>query len=332
MWLKIAQDIMDGGQLTREQALSLLKADDVDCLQIVDAAARLRRKYFGNTVKVNILTNAKRALCAEDCHYCGQSKDAENSEGKHPFVPGDELLEQARAAKAAGAARFCVTMAVRTPSWSVVNQLADSARSIKSELGMEVCASLGLMTGTIGKDKLKFLSENGVDAYNHNLNTHRDIYPSICTTHTYDDRLETIRNAREAGLSVCSGLIVGMGESDEQMVDLAFSLRDEDVESIPVNFLIPVEGTKMGNKGTTDHFTPWKCLKYLSLFRMVHPKAELRASAGREVHIRSLQALALMVANSIFADGYLTQDGQGADKDMAMIADLGLVPVEFNYS
>lgn len=332
MWDQVAADILAGNALTPELGLALLRAPESDNLKILDAAWTLRRHHFGRTVRTNVLSNAKRGLCTEDCHYCSQSQHAADTSLKFPQLTTDDLLQQARQAKASGGKRFCVTMAVRTASWSSVQTMADATTAIKQELGLEVCACLGLMTGDTGKKKLELLKAAGVDAYNHNLNTHEDLYGSICSTHTYEDRLETLRNAQQAGLSTCSGLIVGMGETEEQLVDLALTFRREAVESIPVNFLIPVEGTKILDRETTSSLTPWRCLRILSLFRLANPAAEIRASAGRELHLRSLQPLALLAANSLFLDGYLTQGGQGADKDLAMIADLDMQAVELSYS
>jgi len=319
-----ARRIIDGDELTEKEGLEVLETPDADMLLLLDAASQVRRHFFGSQVKTNVLSNAKRGMCSEDCHYCGQSQQAGDQTFRHARSSPMELLRQAQAAKDAGGKRFCVTMAVRSASWSDISALAEATRQIKDTVPLEVCACLGLMTGGMGKAKLRLLKEAGVDAYNHNLNTHEELYPQICTTHTWQDRLETLHNAQEAGLSTCSGLIVGMGESDRQLVDLARTFRKEAVESIPVNFLIPIDGTELAKKHTTTDLTPWKCLRILCLFRMLNPRAEIRASAGRELHIRSLQSLALLVANSLFLDGYLTQSGQGAQKDFDMIADLGM--------
>jgi biotin synthase len=324
MWQEYGTKIIEGYRLTRTEALSILQAPVEDSLQILDTAWTIRRHFFGQTVRTNILSNAKRGLCSEDCHYCGQSQHAADSKVKFSMLSADELFKQARHAWNRGSRRFCITMAVRSASWSAVQIVSEAARTIKKEFPLEVCACLGLMTGDVGRTKLDMLKQAGVDAYNHNLNTHAAFYPTICTTHSYDDRLETIHNAREAGLSVCSGLIIGMGESDESVVDLAFTFQKEAVASIPVNFLIPIAGTKLADRGPLQPISPWKALRWLCLFRLINPSAEIRASAGRELYLRSLQAFALLAANSLFLDGYLTQSGQGAEPDLAMIADLGM--------
>lgn len=332
MWRQRADKAIAGQTLSLAEGLDLLGSPDEESLPILDAAWRIRRHYFGNQVKANVLSNAKKAVCTEDCHYCSQSWHAEQAPAFHPLISVEELLAQAYQAKASGGRRFCITMAVRSPNWSAVDTLAEAARRIKAELGLEICACLGLMQGSEGQKKLARLRAAGVDAYNHNLNTHPDIYPDICGTHGYGDRLETLRNAREAGFSTCSGLIVGLGETDQQLVELAQTFRQEAVESIPVNFLIPIEGTETFKRNGLTALSPWKCLRILCLFRFMHPQAEIRVSAGRELHLRSMQCLALLPANSLFIDGYLTQGGQGAEKDVAMITDLGMAVMEYSFA
>jgi biotin synthase len=164
------------------------------------------------------------------------------------------------------------------------------------------------------------LKEAGVYAVNHNLNTSERYYNQICDTHTYADRLDTVQKVKQAGLSPCSGALLGMGETQEDILDLAYSLRELAVESLPINFLMPIEGTPMAGQ---YHMTPTRCLNILCLFRFLNPKTSLRISGGREVHLRSLQAQGLYVANSIFIGDYLTTKGQPADADLAMIRDLG---------
>ena len=164
------------------------------------------------------------------------------------------------------------------------------------------------------------LKEAGVDRYNHNINTSASHFDRITTTHTYDDRIDTITKAKDAGMSPCSGIIVGMGETDEEIVEMAYSLRDLGADSIPVNFLNPINGTPLEGRRTV---TPHKCLKVLSLFRFICPDKEIRASGGREISLRSLQSLALYPANSIFIGDYLTTKGQESEEDYRMIEDLG---------
>jgi biotin synthase len=189
-------------------------------------------------------------------------------------------------------------------------------REIREKTGMNICCSLGLMN----EEKIRRLKEVGVGRVNHNLNTSRTYHPEIVTTHTYDDRMATIENVKHAGVSTCSGGIIGMGESDDDIIDLALALRAMDIDSIPINFLHSIPKTPFEEK---KQLTPQKCLKTLCLFRFVNPSKEIRVAGGREVNLRSLQPLSLYPANSLFVNGYLTTPGQEASDAHQMIADLG---------
>ncbi|AEB12613.1 biotin synthase BioB [Marinithermus hydrothermalis] len=321
-WDRLVADALQGHPPPREVALALLRLPDAETLRLVEAAWRVRRHFFGNRVKVNVLLNAQSGLCPEDCHYCSQSRASQAAIPRYRLLSVEEMVARARAAHAAGADRFCIVTSGRGASWREVEAVAEAARRIKAELPLEVCACLGL----IDEAKARALKAAGVDAYNHNLNTSAARYGEICTTHTYADRVRTVQAAQAAGLAPCSGVILGMGETDEEVVELAYALRAMGAASIPVNFLIPIEGTPLGDGRTVRHLTPWACLRYLAVFRFVNPTAELRASAGRELYLRSLQPLALMIANSLFLGDYLTEKGQAAEADWRMIEDLGFVP------
>ena len=316
--------VLNGDVLAHAEALALLNLPDTDTLRLIDAAWQVRREYFQDRVKVNVLLNAKSGICAEDCHYCSQAKGADTDIARYRVMEPQEMLAQARQAAQAGAQRYCIVLAGRGGSWPEIETVAEATRLIKTETSLEVCACMGLLLGDEGRRKAEALRAAGVDAYNHNLNTHEDHYANICSTHTYQDRTETLTHAAQAGMSTCSGVIIGMGETPEQIIDLALTLRARNADSVPVNFLIPIDGTELGSQGTTAHFTPWYCLRVLSVFRLLNPRAELRASAGREIHLRSLQPLALLIANSIFLGNYLTESGQGESADWDMLRDLGL--------
>lgn len=322
--LSLSERVLGGEILSKEEALSLLNLPDTETLRLLDEAWRVRRDTFGDAVKVNVLLNAKSGICAEDCHYCSQAKGADTGIPRYRVLHPREMLAEAKKAQAAGAQRYCIVLAGRGGTWHEVEQVTQATRLIKEETNLEVCACMGLLLGEEGKEKAEALRAAGVDAYNHNLNTHEEHYENICTTHTYADRVETLTHAAAAGMSTCSGVIIGMGESAEQIVELALTLRERGADSIPVNFLIPIDGTSLDGEQTTAHFTPWYCLRVLSVFRLLNPRAELRASAGREIHLRSLQPLALLVANSIFLGSYLTEDGQAESADWDMIRDLGM--------
>jgi biotin synthase len=313
----IAAAVAAGHRLTAEEGLAILSTPDTDTLRLVTEAGRLRRQHFGNTVKVNYLVNLKSGLCPEDCTYCSQRLGSTAEILKYSWLKPEEAVEQARLGIGGGASRVCLVASGRGPSNRDVERVATMTDQLKAEHPeVEVCACLGLL-----KDgQADRLREAGVDAYNHNLNTAESKYADISTTHTYADRVETVERAKGAGLSPCSGLIVGMGESDEQVVEAVLALRDLDSDSIPVNFLMPFEGTPLAG---TWELTPLRCLRILALVRLAAPATELRLAGGREMHLRGLQATALEVANSLFLGDYLTSEGQTADQDLAMIADSG---------
>jgi biotin synthase len=197
-----------------------------------------------------------------------------------------------------------------------LREVVSAVRQIKEELPMKICCCLGLLT----PDQATSLAEAGVERYNHNLNTSAGHHTRITTTHTYEDRVTTLEAVKEAGISPCAGFIAGMGETDEQLVDVAFALRDLDADSIPVNFLNAIPGTPLEGR---DELDPRRCLKILALMRLVCPSKEIRVAGGREVNLRSLQPLALYAANSIFVGDYLTTAGQAAEADWRMLEDLG---------
>ena len=309
--------------LTRTEALAILQTPDDQLLDLIGAAYRIRRTYFGNTVRLQMLLNAKSGACQEDCHYCSQSSVSTADIDRYALVSPKDMLQGARRAAEAKAQRFCVVISGRSPLDREISQISTAVRQIKEEMPIQVCCSLGLLN----ENQAKELKAAGVDRINHNLNTSEAYHASICTTHTFANRMATLKNARAAGLELCSGGIIGMGESDEDLIDLAFSLRDLDPDSIPLNMLHPVPGTPFDGK---HQLTPLRCLKIMCMFRFLHPRRELRAAGGREWNLRSLQPLALYVADSLFVDGYLTTPGQPAAEVQKMIEDLGFT-VEVNY-
>ncbi|MER3428943.1 MAG: biotin synthase BioB [Pyrinomonas sp.] len=323
-WNSLVENALRNQPPAEDEALALLRLADAETLPLVDAAWRVRRAVFGNKVKVNVLLNAKSGFCPEDCGYCSQSRHAASEIARYPMLDPASMLAEARKAYEAGAHRFCIVTAMRGPTWRDIERVAEATQRIKAELPLEVCACLGLLDDP---EKAYALKRAGVDAYNHNLNTSAARYSEITTTHAYADRLKTISAIKGAGISLCSGVIVGMGETDEEIVELAYSLRRLGADSIPVNFLIPIRGTPLGDGRTVRDLTPWRCLRVLAVFRLVNPQSELRASAGREIHLRALQPLALLIANSIFLGDYLTEKGQAAEADWSMLRDLGLEPV-----
>ena len=309
--------------LSRAECGDLLRTPDEDLLALLHAAFVVRSKYFGKTVRLQMLQNAKSGACQEDCHYCSQSAVSTASIDRYSLLPQHQMIDGARRAAASKAQRYCIVISGRSPLDREIDEIARAVRAIKQELPIQICCSLGLMN----EGQAKRLKAAGVDRVNHNLNTSEAFHGSICTTHTFQDRLATIRNARTAGLEICSGGIVGMGEADDDLIDLAMALREVRPHSIPVNTLHPVAGTPLEH---CDHLTPQRCLKVLCLFRFLHPRTEIRIAGGREHNLRSLQPLALYPADSVFVNGYLTTPGAPAPEVWGMVRDLGFT-IEVDY-
>ena len=317
-WQQLADKSLAGEALTRLEALAVLDAPDAVILDQLAAAHRVRRHYWGNRVRLHFLLNAQSGLCPEDCHYCSQSKISGAEIEKYPLMATEKIVAAADRAHQMKAGTFCMAISGRSPSQKVFEGVLDAVRTVKAEYPMRVCTTLGLLN----EDQAHQLKAAGVDRINHNLNTAESHHEDICTTHSFQDRLSTVKAVQSAGLTTCSGGIFGMGESDEDIVDLAMSLRSLNVTSVPLNFLIPIPGTPFAER---DELTPQRCLRILCLFRLLLPAQEIRIAGGREVHLRSLQPLGLYAANSIFVGDYLTTPGQSAQQDFAMIRDAGFV-------
>jgi biotin synthase len=302
--------------ITRDAALRVLAGDD-ELLDVVAAGSRVRREFFGRRVKLNTIINLKSGMCPEDCGYCSQRLGSEAEILKYTWVAPDEAASIADRAVRAGAKRVCLVASGRGPGDRDIARVERTIDAIKADRpDVEVCVCLGLLSDGQA-DRLRAA---GAHAYSHNLNTSEARYGEICSTHTFADRVDTLQRATAAGLSPCSGAIFGMGESDDDVLDLAFALRDLDPDSVPVNFLIPFAGTPLEGRW---ELTPERCLRILAVFRFVFPDVEVRLAGGREIHLRSLQPLALHLANSIFLGDYLTSEGQPGADDRQMIADAG---------
>lgn len=315
-WDVIVKRSLEGEALSREDAHAILQLSDERVPEALQAAFEVRKAHWGKRVKICVLQNARSGLCPEDCHYCSQSSVSTAKIDKYRLMSVEQLVDGARRACEARAGRYCMVTSGRGPTDAEIEHFCEATRQIRQQHSLEICVCLGLLS----EAQARRLKDAGVGWVNHNLNTSERFYPEICTTHTYADRVETVRNVKRAGLMTCSGGIVGMGETDEDLLDLAYALRELAVDSLPVNFLHPIEGTPMGSY---RFLNPTRCLKVLCLFRFLNPKADLRAAGGREVNLRSVQALALYPANSIFVEGYLTTPGQQAQEAHRMIEDLG---------
>ncbi|MBN2218487.1 MAG: biotin synthase BioB [Pirellulales bacterium] len=319
-WHALAQRILDGHVLEPSEARAILDADDAELIDQIAAAYRIRRHWFGNRMHLNFLINARSGKCGEDCGYCSQSRASRAEINRHELLSPDELLAGADEAARHKAKTYCIVTSGREPSESVLATIEEVVPRIKQAHRLKVCVSPGLLTD----EKARRLALAGVNRINHNLNTSERFYPSICTTHTYKQRLDTLAAVRRAGLEICSGGIVGMGETADDLVELALRLGRLAIEAVPINFFIPIPGTPLAG---VDYLTPRVCLRTLVLFRMANPKCELRIAAGRERSLGPLQPLGLYVANSIFVGDYLTTKGQPPSADYEMLEALGFEPV-----
>lgn len=316
-YANLAERVLEGYELTDEEALSILDALDEDLLTLLHAAYTIRKHYYGNKVKLNMIINTKSGLCPENCGYCAQSIISTAPIEKYAMMKKEEIVAGAVRAAELNAGTYCIVASGRGPVNRELEIVIDSVKEIKSKHEhMTVCACLGLLK----PEQASRLKEAGVDRYNHNINTSAAHHDSITTSHTYEDRENTVDLVKQSGISPCSGVIIGMRETKQDVVSMARSLYGMDADSIPVNFLHAVDGTPLGS---TDELTPLYCLKVLCLFRFINPTKEIRISGGREVNLRSLQPLGLYPANSIFIGDYLTTAGQESDRDYQMLKDMG---------
>ena len=315
-WKELSAQVLDGYKVNKDEALAILNCPDDDFLALADATFDIRKKYYGRAVSVHVLQNAKSGVCKENCKFCSQAIGAYSGVDRYMLQSVNELIEGAEAAHARDAVKYCIVTATRNPSPKEMDTLCEAVKKIKTKVDIDICCSLGLLT----EDQAMTLKAAGVDRFNHNLETSERYYAEVCQTHTFEDRLNTIRAVKKAGMEACCGGIMGMGENQEDRVELALMLRELEIESIPVNFFDPRPGTPLGD---TTPLTPLECLKALCMFRFANPTRDIRAAGGREVCLKNMQAFALYAANSLFTDGYLTTGGQGEDKDIALIEEAG---------
>lgn len=315
-YAQLADKSIAGELLSQQTAKNILTDETIELLPLLNAAYEVRKNFAGKEVSIHIINNGQNGYCPEDCHYCAQAKSSNAEIEEYPLKSDDEFLAEAKNAHENGAYRYCMVFAGRGPSLARVERLSQLIQEIKKRYPIQVCVSAGLLD----HEKAKMLKEAGLDRLNHNLNTSERHYPNICTTHTYSNRINTLNAARSAGIQLCSGLILGMKEDADDVIEVGYTLRELAVESIPVNLFIPIKGTKIEQYSV---LSPEYCLRVLCLYRFLNPKSELRIAAGRELHLRSLEVLALYPANSLFLDGYLNAKGESRLKTLQMIKDAG---------
>lgn len=308
---------LKGGNISRKDCQAILESKKINVLLLLNAAFRIREKFWGKVVTIHIINNVQNGQCVEDCQYCAQSRRSKAPIEAYPMKTDEEILREAKAAYESGAFRYCMVFSGKTQGQKRVEHLAKLVRVIKKKYSLEVCVSPGFIT----KEQAAILKNAGLDRLNHNINTSENYYSKICSTHDFNRRLETLSAAQRVGLEMCSGVIVGMGETSSDVIDAVLTLkRFKNVKSIPVNFFLPLKGLRLSR---ASRLSPEYCLRVLCLYRLLNPRAEIRIAAGREYHLRDMQVLGLFPANSIFLDGYLNAKGESRLKTLRMIKDAG---------
>lgn len=312
------EKILSNGSITFEEAERLLATDDI--ITLAECANDITRTFNGNSVDVEALVNAKSGKCPEDCSYCAQSSFYDTDIKRYPLLPKEVLLDKAVKAKDSGATSFCLVCAYKEPPEGDFKQICEAIEEIKSKVSIEVNVSLGFMT----RARARKLKELGVKRYNHNLEAAESYFSNICKTHQFSDRFNTAQIVKEAGLELCSGGIIGMGESSRQRIELAFSLASLCPEEVPINLLIAREGTPLAGLKSID---PIDAIKTIAVWRFIMPKTIIKIAGGREMNLKHSDRLALKAgANGIITGGYLTTAGNPPNKDIAMIREIGLEP------
>ena len=314
MSIRIAEEIINGRRLNREDDLAFFMEEDLDSL--CRGADEIRRRLRGDRADLCSIINGRSGRCGEDCKFCAQSSCHNAKINEYPFLEPEEILEDCRRHERQGVGRYSVV----TAGWALNGREMDLAlrayRSMKENCKIELCASHGLLS----QEDFYRLAEAGISRYHANIETSRRNFPNICTTHTYDDKLEVIRRARNAGLAVCSGGIIGMGETWEDRVDMAFSLYEMEIKSIPINILQPIPGTPFG---TLPPLSEEEILRTIAMFRYINPDAEVRLAAGRNSMEHSGKKVFTAGANAAITGDMLTTSGNNIADDMAMLTSMG---------
>ncbi len=315
---EITQRILSGGEMSAEEGRWMIALDHDYLPWLMAGADRLRKTYRGNEVEVCAISNVRSGNCSENCSFCGQSGHHKTAAPKYGYIKSQSLVEQAQQAREWGASDFGVV----SKGWGVRSdkertQLKEYFSELENHSDIGRCASLG----ALDKESATMLKDMGMENYHHNLECAESFFDEVCTTHTYQENIDTIRNASEAGLRVCAGGILGMGENLDQRIELAQTLRDLDVKSVPLNFLNPIEGTPMGNRAPMQ---PQEILQAIATFRYMLPKAEIRIAGGRHF-LGDMQSMIFMAgASGVMIGNYLTTQGRKVDDDLKMLDDLKL--------
>jgi len=308
----LQEKVISRGSLSREEALSIAEMPGSQIFSLIASANAVRDHFSGKTVGLCSIVSAKSGACSEDCAFCAQSSKSRAVIDVYPLLQKEKIIDKAVEAKKSGIKRFSLVTSGRTISEKDLASVADIVSDVK-KLGLLPCASLGLLK----KDALLLLKAAGLDRYHHNLETSEGFFSQICTTHSYSDKMKTIRAAKAAGLSVCSGGIFGMGETWLDRIEMAFALKKLGVEAVPINFLVPIKGTALGDKGLLH---PFDALKIISLFRYILPEREVRVCGGRLQVLGEFHSLVFAAgADGMITGNYLTTSGRIPEDDLKLI-------------
>ncbi|MEW6608173.1 MAG: biotin synthase BioB [bacterium] len=316
--LEISKSLLRGEPLHFSKAIYFSKLDKESILDLVSLANRVRKEYCGEGIDLCSIINAKSGACSEDCQFCGQSGHYKTDTPVYSLKSEEEILQSAKDAEISGATRFCIVISGEKPDTTDFKKIISVLKRIKEETNLKLDCSLGTLT----KDKAYALKNAGVSRYNHNLETSENYFKQICTTHSYKDRLSTLKILKEVGLEVCCGGIIGLGEDWDERIKFVFALKELNVDCIPINILNPIPGTPLAN---VKPLSPLEIIKTIAIFRLILKDKIIKIAGGREVNLRDLQALSLLAgANGLIIGNYLTTPGRDASLDMQMIKDLGM--------
>jgi biotin synthase len=309
--------VVNGNSISLEEAERLISTNNV--IKLADCANFITKKFNEESVDVESLINAKSGNCPEDCSFCAQSTFYETGITKYPLLPDKTIIEKAREAEIHGAASFCLVCAYREPSENDFEKICRVIEKLRKEVQLDINVSLGFMT----QERAQRLKSLGVKRYNHNLETSESFFSKICKTHDFSDRIKTARIVKSAGLELCCGGIIGMGETTRQRIELAFSISSLEPDEVPINILIPRKGTPKQLDNCSIH--PIDIISTIAVWRFIMPRTILKIAGGREIYFSDGGKLALQAgANGIITGGYLTTNGNAPNKDIQMIQGIGL--------
>jgi len=303
---------------TYEEALSILNLPDSELPELLNTVYQIRKKYKGNKVGIQLLTNVRSGDCSQNCAFCAQSNKSEADIKKYSLVSSEKLLEDGNLVFMKNLARHCLGLSGIRFSDAEIDEFANEVKKLKNKTETAICCSIGLLT----PEQAKKLKNAGVNRINHNLNTSERFYPNICTTHTYKERTDNIKMLQSIGFEICCGGIIGLGEDKADIIDMLLSIKEINPQAVPINFLIPIKGTPLENINTT-YLTAEYCLKILCLVRLLLPKSDIRCAAGREVYLKGKEKEMFCAVDSIFASGYLTTGGDSIDETIKIIKNAG---------